>query len=77
MKQYHLQRHGWIRDRHTEWSKSKTNITWYCLYVESKKKKKKDTDEFIYKTKKKTTATENKVMVTKGRAGRGQIRVWG
>ena len=41
------------------------------------KKKKKDTDEFIYKTKKKTIATENKVMVTKGRAGRGQIRVWG
>ena len=33
--------------------------------------KKKDTDEFIYKTKQKTTATENKVMVTKGRAGRG------
>ena len=25
------------RDYHTKWSKSKTNITWYHLYVESKK----------------------------------------
>ena len=27
------------RDCHTEWSKSNTNIIWYRLYVESKKKK--------------------------------------
>ena len=32
------------RDYHT---KTKTNIIWYCLYVESKKK---DTNELIYKT---------------------------
>ena len=37
-------------DCHTEWNKSdtgKTNI-WYCLYVESEKKK--GTNELIYKT---------------------------
>ena len=30
-----------LRDCHTEWSKTdkKTNIFWYCLYVESKKKR--------------------------------------
>ena len=44
-------------DCHTEWSKVRqrsTNIVWYRLYVESKKKdtneSKKDTNEFIYKT---------------------------
>ena len=35
------------RDCHTEWSKSKTNIIWCHLYVESKKN---DTNELIYKT---------------------------
>ena len=35
------------RDCHTEWSKSETNIIWCPLYVESKKKK--DTNELIYK----------------------------
>ena len=29
------------RDYHTQWNKSETNITWYCLYVESLKKKDK------------------------------------
>ena len=29
---------------------NQTNIIWYCLYVESKKKKKKDTNELTYKT---------------------------
>ena len=28
------------RDCHTKWSKTKTNIIWYHLFVESKKKKK-------------------------------------
>ena len=28
------------RDCHTKWSKTKTNIIWYQLFVESKKKKK-------------------------------------
>ena len=35
------------RGYHTKWSQTKTNITWYCLYVESKKKN--DTDELIHK----------------------------
>ena len=34
----------WPRDYHTKWSKSKTNIIWQHLYVESKKN---DTNEFI------------------------------
>ena len=41
-----------------------TNIIRYCLYSESKKKK--DTNELIYKT-------ENKVMVTKGEGWQGGI----
>ena len=38
-----------LGDCHTEWSKSEreTNIIWYCLYVESKKK---GTNKLIYKT---------------------------
>ena len=35
------------RDYHTKWSKSKINIVWYHLFVESKKN---DTNELIYKT---------------------------
>ena len=34
----------------SEVSQKKTNITCYHLYVESKKKKKNDTNELIYKT---------------------------
>ena len=34
-------------DLHAKWSKPKTNIIWYGLYVESKKKK--DTNELIHK----------------------------
>ena len=48
MKPCHLQQHDGPGDGHTKWSKSKTNIIWYRLYVESKKKK--GADEFIYKT---------------------------
>ena len=36
------------RDYHSKWSKSKTNIIWYHLYVGSKKKN--DRKELIYKT---------------------------
>ena len=35
------------RDYHTKWSQTKTNIIWYHLHVESKKKN--DTNELIYK----------------------------
>ena len=35
------------RDYHTKWSKSKTSIIWYCLYVEFLKN---DANELIYKT---------------------------
>ena len=37
------------RDCHAEWSQIQTNIIWYQLYVESKKKK-NGTSEPIYKT---------------------------
>ena len=37
------------RDYHTKWSKPdrERQISWYCLYVESKRK---DTNELIYRT---------------------------
>ena len=35
------------RDIHIQWNESKTNIIWYHLYVESKKK---NTNELTYKT---------------------------
>ena len=35
------------RGYHTKWSKPKTNIIWYHLYV---KPKKNDTNELMYKT---------------------------
>ena len=65
------------REYYTEWSKSeKENITWYHLYVESKKKN--DTNEPIYDTNK-LTDLENKFMVTKGEGGGwgvGKLGVW-
>ena len=50
------------RDCHTEWSLSKTNA-WYQLYVQCKKKK-KGTNELIYKTE-----MEYTLMVTKRKEG--------
>ena len=70
MKQCHLQQHDGPGGCHTKWSKSKTNIIWYRLYVESKKKKKK-VPMNLFTKQKQTTATASKLMVTKGRAGRG------
>ena len=52
----------------SEVSRIKTNITWYCLYVESKKIP--STDEFIYKTEI-DSQTENKLMDIKEEAEGG------
>ena len=41
----------------SEVSHTKTNIIWYCLYIESKKN---DTNKFIYKTETTDSQTENK-----------------
>ena len=54
-----------------------TNIIWYHLYVESKKKN--DTNELIYKTEMDShTHRKQKLMVTKGERGRGgdKLGVW-
>ena len=51
----------------SEVSQRKTNIMWYCLYVESKKN---DTNELIYKTE---TDIENKPMATKGERERNKL----
>ena len=61
------------KNYHTKWSKSdrKTNIIWYHLRVKSKKKK-NDTNEFIYKTEI-DSDFENKLMVTKGERWGGGI----
>ena len=47
------------RDYHTKWIKPKINIISYCLYVNSKRKKKFQNIETF-------TDIENKLMVTKG-----------
>ena len=50
------------RDYHIKWSKSKTNIVWYHLYVESFQKRYK----WIYlQNRNRLTGFENKFMVTK------------
>ena len=54
-------------DDHTTWSKSKTNIIWYRLYVECKPN---DTNELIYKPE---TDLENELMVTSGEGWVGGI----
>ena len=55
------------RDCHTKWSKTKTNIIWYHLYVESKKKKKiKQT--YKIETDSQTSKTN---IVTKGERRQG------
>ena len=51
------------RDYHTKWSQSKTNTTWYHLYVESK-----IGYVGIY-LQNRHTDKENKLMVAKGRRG--------
>ena len=54
-------------------STSKTNITWYHLYVESKKD---HTNEPICKTER-LTDIENKYMLTKGESGeRDKLGIW-
>ena len=61
------------RDYHTKWSKSKTNITRCCLYVESKKN---GTNEPILKRRNRVTDVENKFMVTRGLGGRDNLGLW-
>ena len=51
---------------------------WYCISVESKtnkQQKKRDTNEFIYKTKR-FTDIQNKLMITKGERARNKLRGW-
>ena len=51
--------------------KERQIIIWYHLYVESKKKKRKNgTNEPIYKTEI-VTDVENKLMATKGKGAKG------
>lgn len=49
---------------------NQTNIIWYHLHVESAKKKKKDINELIYKTKQ-TYRRSRQTMVPKGEVGKG------
>ena len=49
----------------SEVSQRKTNIIWYCLYVESKRKKRLKSTYF----QNRDSHTENKIMATKGREG--------
>ena len=56
------------RDYHTKWSKSKTNIIWYHLYVEFLKN---DTNELIYK-REIDSDIEHRLMVTKGERWQGE-----
>ena len=57
----------------SEVSQIKTNIIWYHLYVESKKKKYKWT---YLQNRNGLTDIENKLMVTKGEGGRDKLVSW-
>ena len=50
------------RDYHTKWRESKTNITWYHLYVESNKILQMN----LFTNRNRFTDIENKFMATKG-----------
>ena len=56
------------RDYHTKWSKpdkERQIILWYCLYVESKRKK--DMNELIYKTERDSQTQETNLWLSKGK----------
>ena len=55
------------RDSHTEWNVRyrKTNVIWYCLYVESKKRLQMNLST-IDKLWNRVTDVEKKLMVTGG-----------
>ena len=52
----------------SEVSQTKTNIMQYCLYVDSKRKKKKKTQTY-FQNRKRLTDIENKLTVTKVESG--------
>ena len=60
----------------SEVSQTKTNILWYCLYVESKKNKEWYKWTHI-QDRNRPTDIENKLVVTKGERGKGSIRSLG
>ena len=61
------------RDWNIEWSESDGErwISWYHLYVESKKKKKNCTKGTYLQNENRVTNVENKLTVTKGDIERG------
>ena len=64
---------GRPRMYHTEWSKSKTNIIWYDLYVESKN----NTNEIIYKTQTDSQTWKTNLWIPKGKQGeRNKLGIW-
>ena len=65
-----------LRDYHIKWSKSKTNIIWYPLYAESLKKKKKNTNELIYKTETDSQTYQN-LWLSKGRGEKDKLKSLG
>ena len=54
----------------SEVSQRKTNTRWYCLYVESKLKKKAYKWTYL-QNRNRFTDIEKKLMVTKGKGGEG------
>ena len=58
------------RDYHIKWSKSKANIIWYCLNVESENKK--GTNELTYKTEIEYRYRKKR-MVTRGKKRRNKL----
>ena len=63
------------RDYHTKWSKRdrEKQVSYNVAYMWNLKKKKKDTNECIYKTE----IDENRLMVNKGERGGGKIILGG
>ena len=64
------------RDCHTEWSKLDRERQSYHLYAESKKKK-KDTNELVYKTETNSQTQKTNLWLQKGKGGgRDKLGAW-
>ena len=61
----------------SEVNQKKTNITWYLLHVESKKKKKKTVQmNLIYKTDTDSQPQKTNLWLPEGKGGSDKLEAW-
>ena len=60
----------------SEVNQKKTNIIWYLLHVESKRKKKTVQMNLIYKTDTDSQPQETNLWLPEGKGGRDKLEVW-